>query len=75
MFGFKEETEILKFGIWNNEQLNRWFKKLILVNAVKQSRRQEGKQIQDPISSVETGLEEIYLYIGITSCDYKVTYP
>ena len=49
MFGFKEETEILKFGIWKIMSiLTADVRELILVNAVKQSRRQEGKQIQDP---------------------------
>ena len=50
-------------------------RRLILVNAVKQSRRLEGKQIQDQEFFNWNRLEKVYLYIGITSCDYKVTYP
>ena len=49
---------------------------IILGNAMKQGRRQEGKQIQTKnICSSETALGVFYLYIGITSCDYKITQP
>jgi hypothetical protein len=50
MFGFKGRDQILKFGIWKiMSNLTADLRRLILVNAVKQSRRLEGKQIQDQV--------------------------
>ena len=48
---------------------------IILDSAIKQSRRLEGKTLLKLfIQFVENRiLKGIYLYIGITSCDYKIT--
>ena len=75
LVSLEKKYQSLKFCIWkNDEQLIHLIRSITLGNAVKQGRRQEGKQFQGlKISSLETGLGVFHLYIGITSCDYKIT--